>query len=227
MMSEEPQIPVEDATVSKESRRLRICELALVVSVGFLGSTVSSLSDWWTGQRRPWTQAGDLYGILYDVLAMSVLVYVLYRQGRSLKSIGFTVRVSDLFWGLAVWFFTYVMSYAVVSVLGEFSVSFSEDPVPRDVGWLTWLSVVPGAAAEELIVRAYLMTEVAALTGRMGIAVLASVGFQTLYHLYQGTPEALANAGAFFVAAVFYASTRRVTPLILAHVWHNFWVFSP
>ena len=70
------------------------------------------------------------------------------------------------------------------------------------------------------------MTEVAELTGRMGIAVFVSVGFQTLYHLYQGTPMALVNAGAFFVSAVFYASTRRITPVIVAHALHNFWVLS-
>lgn len=115
-------------------------------------------------------------------------------------------------------------SEVVFSVLDTYSVSYPENPVPRHIGWLTWLSVVPGAAAEELIVRAYLMTEVAELTGRMWIAVLASVGFQTLYHLYQGTPYALVSAGSFFVAALFYANTRRATPLILAHAWHNFWV---
>ncbi|HET9208960.1 MAG TPA: hypothetical protein VFR03_01105 [Thermoanaerobaculia bacterium] len=29
-------------------------------------------------------------------------------------------------------------------------------------------------------------------------------------------------AGSFFVSAVFYASTRRITPVILAHSLRNF-----
>jgi membrane protease YdiL (CAAX protease family) len=29
-------------------------------------------------------------------------------------------------------------------------------------------------------------------------------------------------AGSFFVSAVFYANTRRITPVILAHSLHNF-----
>jgi membrane protease YdiL (CAAX protease family) len=227
MVLEEPQIPAEDTVVSRESRRLRICELALVLGVGYLVSTVVSLWHWWTGRQAPWTEISDLCRILYDVLAMSVLMYILHRQGRSLKSIGLTARVSDFFWAMPVLFCTYLVSHAVYSVVpATSSASFSGNPVLQNVGWLTWLSIVPSAAAEELIVRAYLMTEVAELTGRMGIAVLASVGFQTLYHLYQGTSGALVSAGWFFVAAAFYASTRRVTPLIIAHSVYNFWGFS-
>jgi hypothetical protein len=52
--------------------------------------------------------------------------------------------------------------------------------------------------------------------------VLVSVGFQTLYHTYQGTPAALMAAGTFFVSAAFYANMRRITPVILAHSLHNF-----
>lgn len=226
MVLEEPQSPSKETALSKEPRRLRVCELILVVSAGYMIAAVSSLEDWWTAQGFPEIATDELYWILRDSFAISVLVYVLYRQGRSLKTIGFTTRVSDIFWGLSVWLFSYVMSEAVFSVLDAYSVSYPEGPVPRHMGWLTWLAVVPSAAAEELIVRAYLMTEVAELTGRMWIAVLASVGFQTLYHLYQGTPHALVNAGSFFVAALFYASTRRATPVILAHAWHNFWVLS-
>lgn len=125
-------------------------------------------------------------------------------------------------------FFSWMMGHAVEGLLPP----ISADPLGRQAllghtGLFAWFSIVPGAAREELIVRAYLMTEVADLTGHMGLAVLASVGFQTLCHLYQGTSAALANAGAFFVAAVFYASTRRATPLIVAHALHNFWAFYP
>jgi membrane protease YdiL (CAAX protease family) len=225
MVLAEPQIPAADPAASKKSRRLRIYELILVVSVGFLISTVSSFRIWWAGEYAPETVIDTLYRILDGALAISVLVYVLYRQGRSLRSIGFTVRVSDFFWGLTVWFFSYLMAVATASAVVTLPLSFPEAPGQGYVGWLLWLSIVPGAAAEELVVRAYLMTEVAALTGHMWIAVLASVGFQTLYHLYHGTPYALVNAGGFFVSAVFYANTRRVTPVILAHAWHNFWVF--
>jgi len=75
---------------------------------------------------------------------------------------------------------------------------------------------------EELIVRAFLISEVAELSGSMPFAVFVSVAFQTSYHLYQGTPAALVAAGTFFVSSVFYASTRRITPVILVHTLYNF-----
>lgn len=225
---EEPQPPAEEATVTSPSdRRLRLCELALVLGVGFLGPTVASITYWWTGQYPPAADSSYLYSILQDVLTVALLVYVLYWQGRSLKSIGLTARFSDLGWALLLLFFSGLVSRAVAGVVPPVSADSSGyRALFSPPGLFLWLSIVPGAIREELVVRAYLMTEVADLTGHMGLAVLASVGFQTLYHLYQGIPSALISAGVFFVASLFYASTRRATPLIIAHALHNFWVFS-
>jgi len=219
-LTEAPGAPLRD-------RRLRLCELALVLGVGFLGSTVASVVHWWTGQYSPPADNVYLYSILQDVLTISLLAYVLYRQGRSLKSIGLTARVSDLGWGLLLLFFSWLVSRAVGRVVPPVSADSSgTQALFGPPGLFLWLDIIPGAAREELVARAYLMTEVGELTGHMGIAVLASVGLQALYHLYQGTSAALVHVGAFFVASVFYASTRRATPLIVAHVLYNFWVFS-
>jgi hypothetical protein len=220
----EPQAPTEAPGASLGDRRLRLCELALVVGVGFLASTVASLIYWWTGQYSPPADNVYLYSILQDVLTISLLAYVLYRQGRSLKSIGLTARFSDLGWALLLLFFSGLVSRAIGQALPPAPASGHRALL--NPGLFAWLAIVPGAAREELVVRAYLMTEVGELTGHMGIAVLASVGFQTLYHLYQGTSAALVSAGWFFVASLFYASTRRATPLIIAHALYNFWVFS-
>lgn len=218
-------LPVPQETPEfTESKKLRWCELALVVSVGYLSSTLYSLHTWWTGGEL--SSADDFSStvlLLQDLLAISVLVYVLYRQGRSLKTIGLTARVSDLPWTLLLLFFSWLLSASVIPVVDSFMLSDQTAAVFGST-LLACLAIVPGATAEELIVRAFLMTEVAALTGRMWIAVLASVGFQTLYHLYLGTPSALISAGAFLVYALFYANTRRITPVILSHVLHNFWI---
>jgi len=224
--AEEPQAPAEGAGPSLGDRRLRLCELALVLGVGFLVSTVASILYWWTGQYSPAADHLYLYSILQDVLTISLLAYVLHRRGRGLKSIGLTARFSDLGWALLLMFFSGLVSRAVGQIFPRAPVDASVHRALLSPGFFAWLAIVPGAAREELVVRAYLMTEVADLTGHMGIAVLASAGFQTLYHLYQGTPAALMAAGSFFVASLFYASTRRATPLIIAHALYNFWVFS-
>ena len=82
--------------------------------------------------------------------------------------------------------------------------------------------------AEELIVRAYLMTEVIALTGKPTLAIALSVLFQTTYHLYQGILQPIGYFGLFFVYALYYARSKRIFPVLLAHMfddvgamWHS------
>ena len=219
-------VSIESSREMLAARRLRAFELVLVVGTAFLVSAVYSLYAWWNGDAvLPDTAFSSLQLILNSILSISLLVYVLHRQGRSLRMIGLTARVSDIPLALLVTFFFWLIESAIYATIANDPIS-EPTTYAMELGFLAWLAVVPSAATEELIVRAFLMTEVAALTGSMGVAVFASVGFQTLYHLYQGTPAALMNAGAFFVSSVFYASTRRITPVILAHSLYNFWALA-
>jgi membrane protease YdiL (CAAX protease family) len=215
-------VPAAAAETMPGSRRLRLFELALVVGVGFMQSTITALYVWWVAEAP--SSGGGVFSnvshIVSSTLAIALLAYVLFRRGQSLKSIGLVFRRTDILWGLAILVFDKLMASAVSRAVSGFATPKGY-PV-GDSGLLRWLSVIPGAAKEELIVRAFLMTEVAGLTGSWGIAVIASVGFQSLYHLYLGTPDALLTAGSFFVSAVYYANTRRITPVILAHSLHNF-----
>jgi membrane protease YdiL (CAAX protease family) len=216
------------AVLTPEARKLRLCELALVMGVAFLGPTISSLWAWWTDAPiTPDTGFDNLYRILQDGIAISVLAYVLYRQGRSLRTIGLTARFSDIPWTLAVTVCAKLLASSIVTLFIAYHVTVPKaHHPPADYGFLKWLAVVPGAALEELVVRAYLMTEVAALSGSMALAVIVSVGFQCFYHVYQGVPAALYHAGTFFAFAVFYAYTRRATPVILAHALENFLILA-
>ncbi|HEY3570523.1 MAG TPA: CPBP family intramembrane glutamic endopeptidase [Thermoanaerobaculia bacterium] len=222
---EAPAAPAEPAEMTPESsRRFHYFEIALVLGVGFLWAVIYSLRAWWSNRGlSPETELGSLDRILDAGLSISVLAYVLYWQGRSLRTLGLIFRRSDLVWAVVIVGFDWLMMMAIrQNVRG---LAWKHFPVGT-VGPLQWLAVIPSAAKEELIVRAFLMTEVAELSGSWALAVLTSVGFQTIYHLYQGTPAALMAAGGFFVSAVFYASTRRITPVILAHSLHNFWIMA-
>jgi membrane protease YdiL (CAAX protease family) len=214
--------------LTPEARKLRLCELALVMSVAFLIPTIGSLWDWWTNApRSPETGADSVFRILRAAISISVLAYVLYRQGRSLRTIGLTARSSDIPWTLAVTVCAKLLASSIVTLFIAYHVTVPKvHHPPADYGFLKWLAVVPGAALEELVVRAYLMTEVAALSGSMALAVIVSVGFQCFYHVYQGVPAALYHAGTFFAYAVFYAYTRRATPVILAHSLENFLILA-
>jgi len=74
---------------------------------------------------------------------------------------------------------------------------------------------------EELIVRAYTMSEVIRLGGSGWLAVFISVALQMSYHLYQGAARAFDIAIIFAVFSIYYVRTRRVMPLILAHLGYD------
>jgi len=72
---------------------------------------------------------------------------------------------------------------------------------------------------EELIVRAYVMTEIRFLTNSTYKAIVVSTLLQTSYHFYQGGAMALAESASFLVFSIFYAKTNRIAPVILAHMY--------
>src|SRR6266705_4901806 len=85
------------------------------------------------------------------------------------------------------------------------------------VGSVTWVIINP--FFEELLVRAYTMTEVLWLTQSGALAVLVSVAIQAFYHLYQGVPAALGHGATFLVFSLYYLRTRRIAPVVLAHLY--------
>jgi len=79
---------------------------------------------------------------------------------------------------------------------------------------------------EELIVRAYLMTEVKSLTGSWTVATALSVIIQWSYHLYYGWDGSLSIAFTFLVFSIYFARTRKATPLIVAHGLLDLWALA-
>jgi membrane protease YdiL (CAAX protease family) len=86
---------------------------------------------------------------------------------------------------------------------------------------LSLLMMVVNPFFEELLVRAYLMTEIEYLTGNINIAIVVSVLLQTSYHYYQGAVAPLFLSIGFMFFSFYYAKNRRITPVILAHMYFD------
>jgi len=71
---------------------------------------------------------------------------------------------------------------------------------------------------EELIVRGYLMTEIVELGGKGALAIVLSVAVQMSYHLYQGLANCIALATIFAVFSIYFLRSRRIAPVVLAHL---------
>lgn len=186
---------------------------------------------------RPTSLSGQISTDLRHLGGLLVCAYVLARQGRSFRTLGLRWSRNVVWLGLALTGGKLLASHAVqlalrdagvpsISVPGLdhylFGLFAGTAPAVR-LAYSAYLVVHLALVGlfEEMIVRAYLMTEVAFLTGSLPCAILVSVAFQTAYHLYQGWPAALCVAASFSVTAVYYASTGRATPVVLAHMFYD------
>ncbi len=214
------------------SPRLRTVELVLVTSVAFAGPIFSSIYALFssTPSQSPETlKVFVFYGLIYEALAIAVLAYVLFRQGRGFSELGLAFNWLDIPISLLLAITSTIafdICYALLtrarhSVVGQPVDSAAQTQTYIDAGLAIGpiLFVLLNPFYEELIARAYLMTEVKALSGSGTLAVVISVAIQILYHLYQSVTGAISVGMGFLVFALYYVRYRRITPIILAHMY--------
>jgi membrane protease YdiL (CAAX protease family) len=143
--------------------------------------------------------------------------------------LGFTWAGRDFGWSIPLYFighYAVTSVYALIKLTGLTATTHAT--ATSRVGYnlyggginiVTLLCQFLNPFYEELIVRAYLMTEVRQLTGSAGKAIILSTVLQTSYHFYQGAPMAFSYAGLFLIFSCVYAKTGRITPIILAHLY--------
>lgn len=211
-------------------RQVRIFELVLVCLVSFGSSIlVSGYSLYYGGYSSGGGNFSFINHILKQVSCLMLLWYVLVRRGRTLSDLGFSWSWGDFGWSIPLRIgesLAFKAVYAVLYQTGLTAISHHDSSV--HVQHMLFGTEVTEAAVlfqfvnpffEELIVRAYVMTEVKFLTGSAAKAVLVSTVLQTSYHFYQGVPAALAHGAGFLLWAIYYAKTNRIAPVILAHLY--------
>jgi hypothetical protein len=204
--------------------------LALVLFSALTLPLMSRVQTWTSKieiAARPGHDAAfeSLTSITRDVSLLCLLIYVLARQGRRASQLGLSARWSDLGWGLALTLLACV-PWVVTDLLVHRRLS---EWVLSPVSWapLTLvgvLSLATYAAKLHLVLGAYVLTEVEALTGSALAAVAGAIGAQESY-----AQHGLAGVITLALFTTYYWRTRRATPLILAtlgsSVW--FWMHYP
>ncbi|MFZ0736217.1 MAG: CPBP family intramembrane glutamic endopeptidase [Candidatus Acidiferrales bacterium] len=213
--------------VSDSGNRLRWFELFLVLLVGFGSFFLNSLYILIHGPTAPPAYANLrwLAGITQEVAALLVLGYVLWRRKLGFKDIGLRWSLRDAGVGLVVAVVAYAAfaggAFFVILVHYQAYGTLPTVRTAREVFGHPGMMALPFSLlnpfCEELIVRAYLMTEVIDLTGSRALAVAISVVVQFSYHLYYGWVGAIALLFPFLIFALYYARTRQALPLIVAH----------
>ncbi len=221
-------------------RKLRLFETVLVLTVAFGGSLLFSLYAAFSGAAVEAEAplggiARPLYGIMGQVTALALLAYVLYRRGSNLAAVGLSFSWKDVPQSIALavaahvayWLWAYLLHYG-----GSHAGIHPRPGGPHNMGFLLaspdtaatvllLLYVLVNPIKEELLIRAFLISEVRWLSGRTALAVLVSVGVQCCYHFYQGAFYALSYAALFLVFSLYYVRTGRIFPVILAHLYFD------
>jgi len=231
-MSTQLTLPAEPlaAEATREpaaSVRMRWFELALLLAIAFGGFLFSSLHILITGHvSSPYSSDLRWIGSLFhEGTALLLLAYILRRRRMRLADLGLRWSFRDLLRGAGLIlgsYCAYFVGYILVNsihhaIFGAVHSGITEKAIFGHTGAYAVPFILLNPIFEEMIVRAYLMTEVMELTVSKTLAVALSVAIQTTYHLYYGWVGALSLGFQFLVFSLYYARTRRATPIILAH----------
>jgi len=217
------------------STRMRWFEVGLVVFVAFGQPLLSSFYTAFFGFHNSnaySVNARVLLTGIHELGALLVVWYVLRQSGRTFQSLGIHATLRTFFVGLvlaAVSRLAFYLAAAVIQV-GHWLCFGIYATFPNRAALYTGGSLavmIPfftlNPFFEETIVRGYLMTELSELSGSMAVATLTSVAIQGAYHLYLGWFAATCLSASFLVLAVYYARTRKLFPVLIAHAIADWW----
>lgn len=214
------------------TRRERWIDLVLVLGVALwqpiFASAVVALHPAVSSQFSSNTRAAN--EILVEFAGLAVLAWVLWKRKASVPALTVRPGLKDLWRALGLfvagvvlfyggcYFMWFVWPAPALHTAHQAAVSKALG-MQISLAWLVFMVVNP--IFEELIVRGLLITEVKALAGT-SIAVVASTLAQVSYHLYQGPVNCIALGCVFLVFSLYYARTRRLLPVVLAHMAMDF-----
>ena len=212
-------------------RTSRKFQLGLVLAVGFLIPFVRSLGIFLgTWHPGPATSSRFALRIAFELIGLLCLYLVLSYQKKRFQNIGLSlaIRLTDLGHSFALFFGALVASALLGLALKLVYVFLGRGIRPQldraavfgtALGVLPVLYVLLNPFYEELLVRAFLISEIEAIYRSTPLAVFLSVALQTSYHLYQGLPASLSHIPAFLLFSLYFVRTRRIVPVILAHMF--------
>jgi membrane protease YdiL (CAAX protease family) len=223
-------------------RRMRWLEVVVVTSVAFLYPLLGSIHVMLMG--RPTSPVAGQYGFTMGLFLLCppllTLTYVLRRNGRTFRDIGLYWSWGQVGMGvllmLAALFSTAIFGLLLRQVLIATGFGDAVRAAAESVkhAWTRSMLFTPSGALylsivpffEEILVRAYLMTELIELTGSAAVAVVVSVLLQSSYHLYYGWVGATTIVFTFLPWALYFAKVRKALPTITAHWMYDMLIFA-
>jgi uncharacterized protein len=171
--------------------------------------------------------APSLIGIVIDLFIswspVLVIGYLLARNREGWPGIGLTrFRPGDLGMGLVLWVASFVLVLVLAQLFqyfGQREVDFLPEGLPL---WFRSLQAVliavTAGVTEEIVVRGYAQTRLEQLRVPTAAILLVPTALWGVLHVYQGLGAAMTIFGLGLMYAWYFQRTRRLWPLILAHI---------
>jgi membrane protease YdiL (CAAX protease family) len=200
--------------------------LLLAFSPGILGLLLLALGPEGTAPTE--TQVlPSLVSILFELFLswtpVLVVGFLLARNREGWAGIGLTrFRPGDLGMGAVLWVASFILVLVLAQLFqyfGQREVDFLPEGLPL---WFRSLQAVliavTAGVTEEIVVRGYAQTRLEQLRAPTAVIILLPTALWGVLHAYQGAGAALTIFGLGLMYAWYFQRTRRLWPLILAHI---------
>jgi len=227
---------VPSAQIPSASNTHRWIDLCLILAVVFTGSILGSVYLAFHPAAPSYSNMRLLTGISEEITGLLLFLVLFKRQGSRLQDIGLSFQWTDLpkALGLAMaaflvmWVMRFVIPYVwLLTTLHPPQWPETHAMFSASSFWLFLPFLLLNPFFEEILVRGYLMTELIDLRKSVFLATVVSLMVQTSYHLYYGLAGAIVVGSGLAVLAIYFAKSRRLMPIILAHMlWDSTAIFG-
>jgi membrane protease YdiL (CAAX protease family) len=180
----------------------------------------------------------SFFMIFLDSSCLFLLVLILAERKETLKDLGFSYQTKDISRSIILFVSGMTLTVFITFPLAFYYLKNGHSSLSSAEKYFQLLSQLPLGLAfafsvvnplfEELITRAYLMTELEHLFHKAWLSVILCALIQAGYHLYQGWIPTFAHFVTFLFFSLYYQKTKRIMPLVLAHFYMDFFaIFGP
>jgi membrane protease YdiL (CAAX protease family) len=167
-------------------------------------------------------QANALVLAVQGIVIIGLVRHILLLNGETFRLISRPYASVDVFRAIPL-----LIGYVVASAGTGLAISYAFD-VPLVAGRMNYLLldfspallavVLVNPFVEQIVARGFLQSRLSQLGLGPALVVVISVLVQVGYHAYLGFPAILPLAAGAAVLAVYYQWTRRLWPVIIAHL---------
>jgi membrane protease YdiL (CAAX protease family) len=154
-----------------------------------------------------------------------IVLYLIFRSGSSWETFGIKrPRFTDVPLGLLLFLVPELLwrllSRIPTTEIGHADSQYSSPQVAGDY-FLMLTRIAANSFAEELVVRAYLVTRLQLLLRSQIAAVVVSAVLFASYHMHYSVRDILSPFIGGLVYGLVYLGVRRIWPFVLGHLLYN------